>query len=244
MFRFQIVVVALILPLLQGCAQKVIYKLGDIASSPNQSLRGVSLSIEPIKDIRSSVPENTILFNKDREVKLEDPYHQDSKFYGKHVYINSEQEYDVPNKTSISSQVQNIMVEHGNKRDAFRAVFANSKQNADYYLTGELKRFYGLQKTSAGAKAGAVFGLVGALATANLKTEGEIWIAFSNVKIFAKDGRLIKDIGEVEEKYIGKLPVDAGGFSIFSNVNQRLKFVVGNLYDQVENAIAAYRSQK
>lgn len=216
-----------------GCAlnQKIKYSLKDIDPSPNKSLQETSLSIEYLEDARKSVTDNEILFKNGRM----------TGFQGRKVYVNSEEHYKNP---SVTNQVSTVIAEHINKRASFKTVMVSSKTITDFYLSGKLNTLYGCQDYSTGAAVGAQFGLIGALATSGIKTDGTIIIWFSDLKIFTKDDKLVKDIGEINETYSEQFPVDAYGWCIYTNVNTKLKEVVSKLSKKIEETIAEYVSIK
>ena len=67
-----------------------------------------------------------------------------------------------------------MLVEHLKKRNSFKAVVTNRKDTADYYVTGNLTKFYGKQNFSTAALVGTQFGAIGAIATAGAKSKGKI----------------------------------------------------------------------
>ena len=101
--------------------------------------------------------------------------------------------------------------------------FYNESQYSDYYLTGTLNSFYAEQEFSAGAAVGASFGLLGAIATAGIKTPGKIIIDISDLKLYKKDGTLVKDFGNFYKEYEGDFKADASCWCAYWNANLMLK---------------------
>jgi hypothetical protein len=217
------------LVMLTGCAlnHKIRYNLNDINPSGNASLKSVSLSVEPFSDERKNNAEDEILFTSGRL----------TSFQGKAVYVNSEKHYKNP---SVSRQIAVAVANHMNKRAAFNSVMVSSRAAADFYLAGNLKEFYGMQGYSNGAAIGAQFGLIGALATLGIKTDATIRICFSDLKIYAKNGTLVRNLGEASDFCNELLPVDSSGWCIYRNVNTKLKNVVERLAEEVEKAVSDY----
>jgi len=218
----------LLLPLfLISCSmsQKIIYKTDDIVASQTTKTIPMVLDIRLLNDNRANIKENNILFTNPRTAKIE----------GKTYFINSEKSYK---KDSVATQITRIMVEHFNKAKLFESTFYGQNNNSDYYLTGTLNSFYGEQKYSSAAAVGAQFGLIGALATANTKSPGKIIIDISDIKLFKKDGTLIKDLGNFYKEYKDNFSVDAYGWCIFWNVNEKLKDFNTHLIEKIRTDMA------
>jgi len=213
----------LLLPLLLiSCtvSQKVIYKTDDISASQISKTIPIKVEIRVLNDNRANIKENGILFTNSRQTKLE----------GKLYFINSEKNYL---KDSVASQITRIMVEHFNKAKLFEITSFGSSNYYDYYITGTLNSFYGEQQYSSTAAVGSQFGLIGALATANAKSPGKILIDISDLKLFKKDGTLVKDFGSFYKEYKDDFNVDAYGWCIFGNVNTKLKDFNTHLIEKI-----------
>ena len=216
-----------------GCAvnQRIKYNLNDISPADNSAVNTVSLSVEYFDDDRKNNVNNDILFADGHQTRFQD----------KSVYVNSEKHYLNP---LVPIQIATVITDHMNKRAAFNSVMTSSRTLTDFYLVGRIKDFYGRQDYSRGAVIGAQFGLIGALATAGIKSDGTVRIGFSDIKVYAKDGNLVKEIGEISEIYNEQLPVDAYGWCIYFNVNEKLKNVVNRLADEVEKAVSEHVNLK
>lgn len=214
--------------MLSGCAatQKIGYKLDDIETvkAPPPSCADIVFDVQAFEDIRQTVKENEIVFTKDKSTKKND----------RTVCINSEKYYE---KGAVAYQIACAISDHLNKRGSFKLVTVNKKEEADYYLTGNLKRFYGEQGYSTSASAGAQFGLLGALLTAGAKTKGFIVIKFTDLAIHDKSGNVLKRLDDISEKFEGDFPADAYCWCIYRNCNDKLKAVVDQLARDIEGVI-------
>jgi len=213
----------LLLPLfLISCtvSQKVIYKTDDISASQLTKTIPIKVEIRVLNDNRANISENSILFTNSQQTKLD----------GKAYFINAEKNYK---KDSVASQITRLMVEHFNKAKLFEMTFYGQSNYSDYYITGTLNSFYGEQQYSSAAAVGSQFGLIGALATANAKTPGRILIDISDLKLFKKDGTLIKDLGSFYKEYKDDFKVDAYGWYIYWNVNEKLKDFNTHLIEKI-----------
>lgn len=218
----------LLLPLfLAGCtvSQKIVYKTDDISASQTIKPIPANVEIRVLKDNRASLNENAILFTNPNETRFE----------GKLTCINAEKHYK---KDSVASQITRLMVEHFNKAKLFEMTFYGQSSYSDYYITGTLNSFYGEQQFSKAAAAGSRFGLIGALATAGVKTPGKIVIDISDLKLFKQDGTLIKDFGNFYKEYKDDFRVDAYCWCIYSNVNEKLKDFNTHLIEKIRIDIA------
>ena len=201
-------------------SQKVIYKTDDISASQISKTIPIKVEIWVLNDNRANIKENGILFSNSRQTKLE----------GKLYFINSEKNYL---KDSVASQITRIMVEHFNKAKLFEITSFGSSNYYDYYITGTLNSLYGEQQYSSAAAVGSQFGLIGALATVNAKSPGKILIDLSDLKLFKKDGTLVKDFGSFYKEYKDDFYVDAYGWCIFGNVNAKLKDFNTHLIEKI-----------
>lgn len=208
--------------LFTGCtiSQKIVYKTDDLMASQSVSPFPVSVEIRILEDNRNNVDENDILFINPRQIKLN----------GKQTCINSERHYK---KDTVVNQISRMMVEHFNKARLFRESYYNHNDDCNYYLTGTLNSFYCEQEFSTGAAVGASFGLVGALATAGIKTPGKVLIDISDLKLFKKDGTLVKDFGNFYKEYNDEFKADAYCWCVYWNANLMLKDFNTFLVDKI-----------
>ena len=221
----------LLLPLfLIGCtvSQKIAYTTDDIAAPKTIKLLPMKVEIRVLNDNRANINENSMLFTKSNQIKVD----------GKSYFVNSERNYK---KDSVASQITRIMVEHFNKARLFDMTFYGQSNYSDYYITGTLNSFYGEQKFSSAAAVGSQFGLIGALATAKVKTPGKIIIDISDLKLFKKDGTLVKDLGNFYKEYKDDFRADAYGISIFGNVNEKLKDFNSHLIEKIRADLVEFR---
>lgn len=195
-----------------GCTinQKIVYQIDDISTPQSVAMIPAMVELRILEDNRVKIEENSVLFNNPRQTKLN----------GKQTCINSEKHYK---KDSVVNQVTRMMVDHFNKARLFKMSFYNHSPYSTYYLTGSLNSFYAEQKFSTGAAIGASFGLVGALATAGIKTPGKIIIDISDLKLYKKDGTLVKDFGNFYKEYADDFPADANCWCAYWNSNEKLK---------------------
>jgi hypothetical protein len=195
------------------------YNLNKVQPSTDQVNK--SLSIENFVDIRSTFPEN--------QVYLQAKSNSGVKIDGKNSCVNAEKQYKIP----VAKQLTDMFTKYLQKKAYFSSVSENQKGATDYYLTAEVKQFSGYQGFSNKAAVGAQFGLIGALATANVKTDGEMAIELINITLFNKDGKLIANLGNLKKETNGNLPVDAYCNCIYSNINLFLADVYTELGDMV-----------
>jgi len=188
-------------------AQKIVYDINGY--QPALESVNASLSIQTFQDIRQEQPDNQVQLDaKDVVAKVE----QDKSC------INAEKLYKIP----VGQQLAEMLSKYLNKKTYFTNVLVNQNEQTDYYVTAKVKYFTGHQKYSTKAAVGAQFGLIGALATMNLKTEGKIDIELSDICLFDKAGNLVAKIGDLKKEYDGDFPVDANCYCIYRNINQSL----------------------
>lgn len=143
-----------------------------------------------------------------------------TKKLDKKICMNSEKHYK---KNTVASQFSKQIAEHFEAIALFDKTTFGEAENVDYYITGNLVHFYGEQEFSNKALVGSQFGLIGALATASVKTQGEIVIEVSDLKLFKKNGELVKDLGSFKREYSEKMSVDGYCWCIYGNINEKLK---------------------
>jgi hypothetical protein len=212
--------------LILGCSmnQKIQYKTDDIVSAEQSPLYNIVLDIQELEDLRKSIDENNVLFSEGRKTKIN----------GRGVCINSEEHYA---EGTATAQISKIIAEHFTRRGIFKSVTFNSKEKADYYLTGNLKRFYAEQKSSLKAEIGSQFGIIGALAIAGLKTSGIIKIEVSNLVLHNKTGDAIKQLDDISMNFEDEFSIDPYCWSPYWNINDKLKVFVSKLIESVEQEI-------
>ena len=210
-----------------GCTvnQKIVYKTDDLSAPQTIMPIPAMVEVRIFEDNRVNVEENAILFNNPRQMKVN----------GKQTCINSEKHYK---KDTVVNQISKIMVDHFNKARLFSMSFYNQSQPSDYYLTGTLNSFYCEQEFSTGAAIGASFGLIGALATAGIKTPGKIIIDISDLKLYKKDGILVKDFGNFYKEYKDDFKADANCWCAYWNANEMLKDFNTHLIEKIRTDLA------
>lgn len=204
--------------------KRISYKTKDIQSNSDLKLSKIILDIEEFTDKRKDNTDNEIFYVNGRQCKLE----------GQRVCINSEKHYK--NET-VTLQITRMLVDHLNKRNSFKAVVKDKKDTANYYITGNLTKFYGKQGFSSAAAVGAQFGLIGALASSGAKTKGKIIFEITDIKIYNKNNQLIKDLGTFKKEYEEDFSADANCFCIYNNVNIKLKDYFSSLISTIETEI-------
>jgi hypothetical protein len=217
-----------LLPLLLiGCkiSQKIVYRTDDLSVPNGIKTFPIFVDLRLLKDNRAQTEENNVLFTAPRQTKLN----------GENSCINSEQHYK---KDSVTMQITRIIAEHFNKAKLFYFTTYNKNNSDGYYITGTLNSFYGEQKFSTGAAVGAQFGFIGAIATSGIKTPGKIIIEISDLKLFNKDGVLIKDFGSFYKDYNEDLHADAYCWCIYGNLNEKLKDYNSHLAEKIRSDLA------
>ncbi|RCW32056.1 hypothetical protein [Marinilabilia salmonicolor] len=207
-----------------GCtiSQKITYKTDDLAADKSVTPIPVVVDVRIFTDNRDSFEANSVLFSNPHQMRLD----------GKQMCINSEKHYK---KDTVVNQFSRILVDHFNKARLFEMSLYDQSRFSDYYMTGTLNSFYAQQEYSTGAAVGASFGLVGALATSGIKTPGKIIIDVSDLKLFRKDGTLVKDFGSFYKEYVDEFKVDAYCWCAFWNANLMLKDFNTFLIEKIRN---------
>jgi len=198
--------------LLMSCvpSRYINYSVNNIIVPKEAERIPINVDIKILTDNRANIEDNKVLFMSPRETTIN----------RKRVCINSEKHY---NKEAVVEQITRLLVRHINSAKLFANVSYNENIDSVYYLTGTLNSFYGEQGYSVGAAVGAQFGLIGALATANLTTPGRIVIEISDMQLFSKDSVLVKDLGSFYEEYKGDFKADAYCWCIYGTINEKLK---------------------
>ncbi len=217
--------IILLLPLFfAGCTvnQKIAYNLNDVTLPQETKPIAATVEVRILKDNRMNWEENSVLFNQGPQTKIN----------GKQLCINAEKHYK---KDSVVNQITKLIVEHFNKSQLFQQTYYNQNSNAKYYLTGTLNSFYSEEEFSSGVAIGSSFGLLGALATSGIKTPGRVVIEISDLKLFSKDGTLIKDFGNFYKEYKENFRPDASCWCAYWNANEMLKDFNTHLVEKIRN---------
>lgn len=201
------------------------YATDNIAQSSNYNLKSLNFTIVDFEDKRKEVKENLILFEKTRNCRVNK----------QHICINSEFHY---HKEPVNKQITNQLIEHLRQRKTFKSVTLNNKDSADYYMTGNLRCFFSIEEYSDQAVAAAI--ILGPLASIGFKTGGIVAIELTDLKIFDKNNKLIKQIDSFRRDYEFEANADIDCWSVFNNANLKLKdyfddFII-NIEDEILNA--------
>ncbi len=217
--------ILLLLPLfLVGCtmSQKITYSTDDLDVYTTNETIPINVDVRVLLDNRTSVDANAVLFNSPRTIKK-----NDIRFC-----INSEKHYT---KDTVVNQITQMMVKHFNTVKLFDHAYYDNDLNANYYLTGVLNNFYSEQQFSNEVAVGSSFELTGDLATAGKKTPGKVIIEIANLKLFKKDGTLVKDFGTFYKEYNDEYTVDLYCWCAYQTINKKLKFYINDLADKIRN---------
>ena len=200
--------------------QKIVYKTDNIPALSNTI--PITVSIKELSDDRKSNSENLLLFENGRQTRHDK----------KNVCINSESHYK---KETVTLQISRQIAEHFDKIKLFqRTAFADNSQT-DYYITGSLSYFYGVQGFSTAAAVGSQFGLIGALATSGVKTPAEIIIEIKDIALYDNNGNLVQEFGTYRKEYSEELHADAYCWCIYGNINQKLQDFNDGLAEKIRN---------
>jgi len=194
------------------------YSVNNIIVPKDAESIPINVDIRTLTDNRAMIEDNMVLFTDPRETTINK----------KRMCINSEKHY---NQESVVNQITRILVKHINSAKLFSNATFNENIDSIYYLTGALYCFYGEQEFSLKAKdavaIGAMFGLVGGMIggaiSDNIKTPGTIVIEISDLKLFRKDGTLVKDLGNFSQEYKGDFKENGSCWCIYETVNVKLK---------------------
>ena len=218
-----------LLPLIifAGCkiSQKIVYRTDDIKTPETIKTYPIYVNIRLLDDKRALQQDNNVLFTEAQQTKLN----------GEKSCINSEKYYRTD---SVPMQITRMLAEHFNKARLFYYTTCNKSGFNGYYLTGTINRYYGEQKFSTGAAVGAQFGLIGAIATSGIKTPGKIIIEISDLKLFNKDGEIIKDFGTFYKDYNEDISADAYCWCIYRNINEKLKDFNAHLAEKIRSDLS------
>lgn len=206
--------------------QKIVYRTDNLPLL--SSTIPITVSIKELSDERNISSKNLLLFENSRQTWVDK----------KTVCINSEKHYT---KEAVTLQISRQIAEHFDKIKLFQqTTFAGDSIKADYYITGSLSYFYGLQDFSTAAAIGAQFGLIGALATSGATTPAEIIIEIKNIALYDNNGNLIQDFGTYRKEYSEELSADAYCWCIYGNINQKLQDFNDGLANKIRNEIKIF----
>jgi hypothetical protein len=221
----------------QGCGGiKIAYKMNDIPVKRVEDLSRLVLDVQIFEDVRQSVDDNQVLFTSGKQARI-----------GATTYcINSEKHYD---QGTVPTQISKLIAEHLKKKKTFKEVTFNKREEADIYLVGKLKRFYGQRVYSlavtttlqTGMMFGAIGGALSSLATLT-KMPGYVEIEFSDLVIYRKDGSVAGKVDDIHDRAEKKINADGYCWSIYRAVNEELKNAVEKLAAEIETTLLPPKS--
>jgi len=204
-------------------SRKIAYQTDGISAVSNTI--PISVCIKELEDIRQLDSANLLLFEKERQIRHEK----------KSICINSEKHYK---KETVALQITQQITNHFNQIKLFDEVIFNDESQADYYITGKLSHFYGMQNFSMKALVGSQFGLVGALMTSGVKTPAEIVIEIKDIALYDKGGNLVKEIGDYRKEYSEELHADGHCWCIYENINRKFKEFNDGLAEKINSELS------
>lgn len=214
-----------------GCAstQRVAYSVDQVSRSKGPAAPRARLMIRPLRDVRRQIAGNSVLFRSSEETDIN----------GEPYCVNAETHYE-PN--AVGAQVADALVQHLRKRGALRAVSIGERKQDAYYLSGTLRRFYAMQKsTSTSPMTGALFGLAGvavAAAATPDKTPGTVSIEMVDWILYDRQGNQLVRLPELRYDKQLQLPAAADCLVVYENINRHLKWAFDTHVDAIEQAIA------
>lgn len=219
-----VLLASLALAAVAGCVpqQHVRYDVSEVARSG--AAAGATLDVGVLVDVRAEVPENAILFGRNRLVKVD----------GKKLCVNSEALYE---PGTVARQVSESIRAHLEKRGAFRSVSVGGGTGS-LRLEGKLRRLYGTQVPTSARSVGGLFGAVGALVALTVKSPVSIRIELTDLVLARNDGTVVTRLPDVSEAFDGELRADGKCFEVYGHVNDRLRAAIERLAGAVEQAAA------
>lgn len=209
-----------------GCStvQPIKYSLDDVKPSENK-VASVAVKVHLLEDRRKTTKKNEVLFQSTDKA---------SAYQGKTVCMNSEKNYETD---KVSAQVTQMIKAHLSKKYPDIKVLNNDSAKADYEMKGEIGEFFAVQEQSVAAMVGQQFGLIGALATMNATTVGEIAISLNNLVINDSSGKVVSEIASIGKNWTGEFHADAYCWAPYWNINDKLKLVIEELVTKVGTEI-------
>ena len=206
--------------LLCGCSitQPVKYDLKDASKvSQGSAYSGYTVSVRELKEMRKPAAKEGA-WNAPATVQRNNA----SWFY------NSADHYS---NGVVSPGVSEMLAKHLDASGLFKSACFNCDKTtgADLILDGKIVRFDGFKESSASAKAGTYFGVVGVLATAGVKSKYEATTVLSDLKLIKADTGAVLWQGAADGSIQGEDYADAAGWSVYAKANESLKKAVEGL---------------
>lgn len=212
--------------------------------STNKYLNSLVLSIEYFEDIRRNDPANDIYFNKGKKTYLQNE--NNSK-----KCINSEKNY----KSNLIHNLTRLTAYHLKSDQIFKNVVYAKKHLADYYITAKLKNFRIMQDFDASAATREEIPLIHSYCYRSGEymiieehiqhySRAKVLIQYEEVKLYSKDGRLIKEIDLVENREINEFPIDGNCWCAFRTAETSLLKINNILAKELISIIEAIEKSK
>jgi hypothetical protein len=206
----------------------VTYNTKDIKVNSNTPTIPIFVEVHILDDSRASIEDNASLYKGSRLYYLN----------GHDACINAEKYYE---RDSVSVQISKMLVDHFNDERLFKWTFLRENMYCNYYLSGSIRRYFGEQVFSNAAYVGYQFGLLGKAATAGLKTSTRVIIEIADLKLYKKNGELVKDFGTITKEYSEDMQVDGSCWCVYYNVNEKFKDFNAELVKKIRADLADIR---
>jgi len=207
-----------------SCAtnQKIIYNLDDVLNYTNSPFKDFTLSIMEYQDIREKPEGLKIQAGGPGIVKT------DSIVW----YFNSDNNYK---NDIISPWITEVIVKHLEASGLFKSVQVNNGEiSSDLIMDGKIKIFDSYKERDMSTMVGQQFGLIGALATAGVKSKYETTCLLIEINIKrVKDNSIIWS-GEVGAELYGEDYADPYGWSAYQKANEALKQSIEQLVEKLQ----------
>tara|TARA_R110002096_G_scaffold428478_4_gene640233 strand:+ start:20546 stop:21244 length:699 start_codon:yes stop_codon:yes gene_type:complete len=190
--------------------KKITYDYTQIESLKDSVSIDNSFSVFILEDVRKGVEDSEKILDSGR-------------LYGQgndRICINSDKHY-TPEKT-VARQVSEAIHYHIKQTDIFENMAMNTDE-MDYSLKGSVMRLYGEQKFSKRASAAQSFGLIGAIATADIKSPGKIRITLTNLRLVDNKSNMEIPLDDIDLQFEGQYRIDGDCWFIYDHVNEYLK---------------------
>jgi hypothetical protein len=184
-----------------------VFSVKDPVAKAQGARLDVALQIVQFKDSRRSGPYHDILFLGTNEPKID----------GKRHCVNGEKWYE---EGAVAREVSQAVAHYVHKRGRVKVVGANAPERPLFSLRGNIQALYGVQEYHWGSAIGAGFGLIGAAATANNKSLGQVYIELKDLTLVDEAGREVSRLAPVVVNFEGELPIDANCVKTYVNVRE------------------------
>ena len=212
------IAILLIVIYFSGCSAPIKYSLKPVQKYSASKFASKTLAVRTFEDVRKER-----FHGKEGWSSLATGLSNEIERDGQKWFVNADINYK---NHEITSGVTNMIIRHMKASRMFRDVSLEGQMKSNLLLEGKIERFEAFKEVRTVTQVGTLFGLVGMLSTAGVKSPYDAHTVLIDINLTDQDKNAILWSGKVEGVLKGESYADPTGNNVYSHANESLRDAV------------------